>query len=134
SGGAPALAQPDDGVVADPEGAAIPDQEPAPDPDEAAGPLVHEVAEGDWMWHIAGRYLGDELRYPEIAALNPGLAQRYADYPDHIEPGDQLVLPPDAYDRGERRHATGDPAPAEEPGTAPEGGGPAPSGPDGGEA
>jgi nucleoid-associated protein YgaU len=69
--------------------------------------LVHEVAKGDWMWYIAGRYLGDELRYPEIAALNPGYAARYPDYPDHIQPGDRLVLPPDAFDRGERPHATG---------------------------
>lgn len=72
-------------------------------------PLVHEVAPGDWMWHIAGRYLGDELRYPEIAALNPQYAERYANYPDHIQPGDRLILPADAYDRGERAHATGDP-------------------------
>ncbi|HEY8473554.1 MAG TPA: hypothetical protein VIL37_13090 [Natronosporangium sp.] len=89
-------------------------------------PLVHEVAKGDWMWHIAGRYLGDEERYPEIAALNPELAERYADYPDHIQPGDQLVLPPDAYDRGERPHATGellndeDPEQPESPGEPPE--------------
>jgi DNA-binding SARP family transcriptional activator len=68
--------------------------------------LIHEVARGDWMWHIAGRYLGDETRYPEIAALNPDLQR--PGFPDHIEPGDQLALPEDARDRGERRHATGD--------------------------
>lgn len=101
---------------------------------EAQEELVHEVAKGDWMWHIAGRYLGDELRYPEIAALNPEYAQRYPDYPDHIQPGDQLVLPADAQDRGERGHATGeligepeppdDPAPPEDsdPPPDPEGG------------
>jgi hypothetical protein len=77
-------------------------------PPEREEPLVHEVARGDWMWHIAGRYLGDEERYPEIAELNPDYARRYVDYPDHIEPGDLLVLPPDARDRGERGHAAGE--------------------------
>jgi hypothetical protein len=94
-----------------------PEAPPGPTGTTAAGatrsvgqsqPLVHEVAKGDWMWHIAGRYLGDERRYPEIARLNPEYDRRYADYPDHIQPGDRLVLPADAYDRGERRHATGD--------------------------
>lgn len=76
--------------------------------DNTTEQLTHEVASGDWMWHIAGRYLGDETRYPDIAALNPDLAQRHPDFPDHIQPGDRLVLPDDARDRGERRHATGD--------------------------
>jgi DNA-binding SARP family transcriptional activator len=70
--------------------------------------LIHEVARGDWMWHIAGRYLSDEHRYPEIAALNPELAQRRPGFPDHIQPGDRLLLPDDAHDSGERGHATGD--------------------------
>ena len=83
----------------------------------AEASLVHEVDRGDWMWHIAGRYLGDEQRYPEIAALNPGYAERYPDYPDHIQPGDRLVLPDDARDRGERRHATGEPIGAPDPAT-----------------
>jgi hypothetical protein len=85
-----------------------PPAEPVAVEQEAEQELVHEVARGDWMWHIAGRYLGDEERYPEIAALNPEYARQYVDYPDHIQPGDQLVLPEDAYDRGERSHATGD--------------------------
>jgi DNA-binding SARP family transcriptional activator/nucleoid-associated protein YgaU len=59
------------------------------------------------MWHIAGRYLGDERRYPEIAELNPEYAHQYESFPDHIQPGDTLVLPDDARDRGERPHATG---------------------------
>jgi hypothetical protein len=99
------------------------------DPAGPTAPLVHEVAPGDWMWHIAGRYLGDERRYPEIAALNPRYAARYPGFPDHIRPGDLLVLPADAYDRGERPHATGalhgspPPAPSEK--------GPPPPGPAG---
>lgn len=87
----------------------------ADQPDRPTEALVHEVAREDWMWHIAGRYLGDEQRYREIAQLNPDLAARYEDYPDHIEPGDQLVLPDDARDRGERPHATGDLLPPAEP-------------------
>ena len=83
-------------------------QDPEPASQQAQEQLVHEVAPGDWMWHIAGRYLGDELRYPEIAALNPQYAELYQDYPDHIQPGDRLILPADAYDRGERSHATGE--------------------------
>ncbi|MGH3679777.1 MAG: BTAD domain-containing putative transcriptional regulator [Natronosporangium sp.] len=75
--------------------------------EEVAEQLVYEVKRGDWMWHLAGRYLGDEQRYPEIAALNPQYQDRYPDYPDHIQPGDELLLPPDARDHGQRPHATG---------------------------
>lgn len=84
---------------------------------------VYEVAPGDWMWHIAGRYLGHEERYLEIADLNPQLVARYGDdFPDHIQPGDRLTLPTDAHDRGERAHATGaliTTAPPREPEPAP---------------
>src|SRR5690606_14569015 len=74
--------------------------------------LAYEVAPGDWMWHIAGRYLGDPERYREIAALNPGYAGEARDYPDHIEPGWTLQLPPDAVDSGPSAHATGSATPA----------------------
>jgi DNA-binding SARP family transcriptional activator len=90
------------------------------DQEEVAEQLVYEVRREDWMWHIAGRYLGDEQRYPEIAALNPQYQQRYPDYPDHIQPGDRLVLPDDAYDRGQRPHATGDLTTPAEPDAPPE--------------
>jgi DNA-binding SARP family transcriptional activator/nucleoid-associated protein YgaU len=100
--------------------------------------LVHDVAEGDWMWHIADRYLGDPQRYPEIAALNPTYAQQYPGWPDHIEPGDELILPHDAHDSGPRRHATGDvavvgepPAPQPPPAAEPEPPTASPSPPDG---
>ena len=86
------------------------------DPDDTAGPeLVHEVAGGDWMWHIADRYLGDPHRYPEIAALNPSYAQQYPAFPDHIQPGDQLALPPDAHDSGPMHHAAGEVVPVVDP-------------------
>jgi hypothetical protein len=108
------------GVVVD--GTAGPDRHGPPEPAgevPGTGPerLTYQVAEEDWMWHISGRYLGDELRYPEIAALNPGYAERHAGFPDHIEPGDRLVLPEDAHDRGVRGHATGEPPAAPGPGT-----------------
>ena len=74
-------------------------------------PPVYEVVEGDWMWHIAERYLGDPQRYPEIAELNPEHADRHGDYPDHIEPGWTLRLPADATDRGPIPHATGSATP-----------------------
>ena len=83
-----------------------------------AGPSVYRdaadaaprytVAKDDWMWHIAERFLGDPERYPDIARLNPHYADRHPGYPDHIEPGWVLTLPPDAVDRGEVAHATGE--------------------------
>jgi hypothetical protein len=67
----------------------------------------YEVAKGDWMWHIADRYLGDPERYTDIAALNPEYADQHGDFPDHIEPGWTLTLPEDAVDSGAAEHATG---------------------------
>jgi nucleoid-associated protein YgaU len=95
---------------------------------EAAEQQQYEVAKGDWMWHIADRYLGDPERYTEIAALNPGYANQHGDFPDHIEPGWTLTLPEDAVDSGPAEHATGTATPEvaeqeeaqEEPGEAAE--------------
>jgi hypothetical protein len=72
----------------------------------AKGP-IYEVAGDDWMWHIAGRFLGDPERYTEIEDLNPQYEKRNGRFPDLIRPSDQLVLPRDARDRGPRAHATG---------------------------
>src|SRR5207249_6333276 len=74
----------------------------------SAGP-VYVVHHGDWLWYIAERFLGDPERYPEIAALNPGLITAGSGLhgPDHIEAGWQLTLPADANDRGARTHAAG---------------------------
>src|SRR5690606_1318575 len=89
-------------------GAGVPaTADPVPAGGGAEAPLRYEVAKGDWMWHIAERFLGDPHRYPDIAELNPLYADRHADYPDHIEPGWVLTLPSDAMDRGEIAHATG---------------------------
>jgi DNA-binding SARP family transcriptional activator len=77
---------------------------------QASTSLVYEAREGDWVWYIARRFLGDPDRYPDIAALNLQLAAKYGTaFPDHIEPGDTLRLPADAKDRGPLPHATGSP-------------------------
>ena len=56
------------------------------------------VKRGDTLWDIAGAWLGDHSRWPEIYRLN---ADRYdhhgrMKHGDHIEPGWVLVLPHDA--------------------------------------
>jgi len=86
----------------------------------AAGRLpVYRVAAGDWMVKVAERFLGDQDRYVDIAALNPGYERRDPRFPDHWEPTWQVVLPADAHDRGPRPHATGHlvvaPTPAQPP-------------------
>ena len=96
----------------------------------AAQTLIYQVRRGDWLGGIASRFLGDFNRYPEIQKLNPNLITD----PDLIQPAWRLVLPPDASDRGTRRHATGQliPPPSATPdaaATAPNPGTPGPSGP-----
>jgi len=87
----------------------------------ANGPLLVQVGDqhytvtvkrGDTLWDIAGAWLGDHSRWPEIYRLN---ADRYDHHGrmrhgDHIEPGWVLVLPHDA-----RPPAGAQPAP---PGTS----------------
>jgi LysM repeat protein len=94
-----------------------PADEPAP---------VYRVEKGDYLGHIAGRYLGDFNAYPRLARLNN------IHDPNRIRPGQLLHLPPEATDHGVRPHATGlvavppppngwtepPPAPAEPPGSA----------------
>ncbi|WP_233517704.1 LysM peptidoglycan-binding domain-containing protein [Geodermatophilus marinus] len=64
-------------------------------PDEHAPPVAtttYQVQRRDTLWALAERHLGDPLRYPEIARLNPTAVG-----PDNeIVPGSVLVLPPDA--------------------------------------
>lgn len=83
-------------------------------------PVVYQVKQGDWLWFIAERYLGNPERYSEIAALNPGLitADSGMHGPNHIEGGWKLNLPANAHDRGPRDHANGStyaPRPTPEP-------------------
>jgi len=73
----------------------------------AATRPVYRVEHGDWMVMVAERFLGDQDRYPEIAQLNPRYERQDHRFPDHWEPGWEVVLPDDAYDRGPRLHATG---------------------------
>lgn len=94
-----------------------PADEPAP---------VYRVEKGDYLGHIADRYLGDFNAYPQLARLNK------IHNPDRIRPGQLLHLPPEAADHGVRPHATGlvavppppggwmepPPAPAEPPASA----------------
>lgn len=81
----------------------------------SAGQQQYVVAQDDWLWHISERYLGDPERYQEIADLNPEYADRHGNFPDHIEPGWTLQLPPDAVDRGPIPHATGTTVPTDPP-------------------
>ncbi|MEV4824537.1 LysM peptidoglycan-binding domain-containing protein [Micromonospora sp. NPDC049274] len=74
---------------------------------ETAGPLVYEVARGDWLAGVAERFLGDADRYVEIAATNPDLERRDHRFPNHIERGWRITLPEDARDRGPADHAQG---------------------------
>ncbi|MDT5024859.1 MAG: hypothetical protein QOE61_1285 [Micromonosporaceae bacterium] len=86
----------------------------------AASP-TYRVEPSDWMEGVADRFLGDANAYGRIAAENPELAAADPRFPDHIEPGWEINLPPDARDRGARLHATGHltaPAPDPTPPTA----------------
>lgn len=92
--GAPPLAEPSSGpaphwLVTPPTAAA---EQPVP---------VYRVEKGDYLGHIADRYLGDFDRYPELARLN-----EIRD-PDRIRTGQLLHLPSAAEDGGVRQHATG---------------------------
>ncbi|MEU8314997.1 LysM peptidoglycan-binding domain-containing protein [Micromonospora sp. NPDC049033] len=76
-------------------------------PAARTGPLVYEVARGDWLAGVAERFLGDADRYFEIAAINSNLERRDHRFPHHIERGWRITLPQDASDRGPTDHAQG---------------------------
>lgn len=59
--------------------------------------MVHVVAPGDTLWHIAQRYLGDPFRHPELAALSR------IKNPDLIYPGNIVRI-----QIKNNRHAEGD--------------------------
>ena len=101
SGGGPnwrMIAQANSSVVLDPSvelapGALlmVPDNQPAqaaPKPGQD-GQATVTVKRGDTLWGLAGTYLGDPLRWPEIFAANRGIINN----PRLIHPGQVLVLP-----------------------------------------
>jgi hypothetical protein len=49
----------------------------------------HIVRPGETLHRIALRYLGSAARWPEVARLNPGIAD-----PDRLEPGQRIRVPP----------------------------------------
>lgn len=72
-----------------------------PGTDADAADPVYRVAKGDYLGHIADRYLGEFGDYRQLAALNE------IDDPDRIRAGQLLRLPADATDTGVRPHANG---------------------------
>ncbi len=75
-------------------------QQAVPTPERAdERPIVYTVQEGDTLWDIAGRHLGDQIRWPQIYALSTHLVQPDGDRltnPDVVRAGWRLHLPLDA--------------------------------------
>lgn len=67
----------------------------------ASGGGTYVVAPGDRLSDVAGRFLGDPDRYPELARAN-GLSDA-----DEISPGQRIVLPGGVRDRGASQYAAG---------------------------
>ena len=67
--------------------------------DPAPATHVYVVQPGDTLWALAGRYLGNPLRYQELFALNRGISQADGHTlvdPNLIYPGMKLLFPADA--------------------------------------
>ena len=73
-------------VVASP-GATAANEAVSRSPAQQAG--SHEVRRGDTLWDLAGRYLSDPFRWPELYDANRGVVED----PDRIYPGERLTLP-----------------------------------------
>lgn len=75
-------------VAPPPRAAEIDVDHPVPDAADPAHTTVYVVQPGDDIWSLAERTLGRGDRWPEIAALNPGLDPRL-----ELAPGQPLRLP-----------------------------------------
>jgi nucleoid-associated protein YgaU len=62
---------------------------PAPAVKKASPTRTHRVVRGDTLWAIAGRYLGNPLRWPEIFNLNKSIIRN----PHWIFPGQVFKIP-----------------------------------------
>ena len=62
---------------------------PKPPAKRAAAARTHRVVPGDTLWAIAGRYLGNPLRWPEVFALNKSLIRN----PNLLYPGQLFRIP-----------------------------------------
>ena len=73
-----------------------------PPKDAAPEPEVVVVTPGESLWSIAEEYLGDGEQWPKIAQANqPQIVD-----PDLIQPGWQLVIPPEGLDPGSQAETT----------------------------
>jgi hypothetical protein len=74
------------------------ESEPPPAPVSLVALPTYVVKPHDTLWGIAERYLGNPLRWSEIATLNEGRSEGPASFgnPHWIYPGWTLVLPADA--------------------------------------
>ncbi|GGO99159.1 BTAD domain-containing putative transcriptional regulator [Wenjunlia tyrosinilytica] len=86
---------------------------------EAVRHILYTVIEGDTLWDIAHKHMGDALKWPRIYALNKDRVQndgaRLSD-PDLITPGWQLSIP---VTHAATAHPVPDPAPDTAPSTPP---------------
>ncbi len=67
---------------------------PSTAPARAQAPRTHVVSEGETLWSLAARYLGDGHRWEEIVAVNRGVVSSAR----RLAAGTRLVLPAGAVD------------------------------------
>jgi len=49
--------------------------------------IIYKIQEGDTLWSLAGKFLGDSKRWTQIVAANPGLE------PKNLAVGQQIRIP-----------------------------------------